>query len=41
MIAEYDKHIKTGKVNPIYAALLKNKMALVSIINNDDKTILD
>lgn len=38
MIAEYDKHIKTGKVNPIYAALLKNKMALVSIINNDDKT---
>ena len=39
MIAEYDKHIKTGKVNPIYAALLKNKMALVSIINNDDKTI--
>lgn len=39
LIAEYDKYIKTAKVNPIYAYLLKNKQALVTIINNSDKTI--
>ena len=39
LIAEYDKYIKNAKVNPIYACLLKNKQALVTIINNNDKTI--
>lgn len=41
MIAEYDKQIKSGKVNLIYSALLKNKQALVAIINDDNKTIFD
>ena len=43
-IIEYDKHInecrkKWGYNNPISAALLKNKQALVTMINNDNKTI--
>ena len=41
LIAEYDKHISRAKINPIYANLLKNKQSLVTIINNEDKTIND
>ena len=41
LIAEYDKHLKNAKVNPIYACLLKDKQALVTIINNGEKTIND
>ncbi|MBO7478040.1 MAG: hypothetical protein J6U04_08930 [Salinivirgaceae bacterium] len=39
LVAEYDKNIKNAKINPIYSCLLKNKQALVTIINNSDKTI--
>lgn len=41
LIAEYDKYLKCAKVNPIYACLLKNKQALITIINSEDKTIND
>ena len=41
LIAEYDKHLKNARVNPMYAYLLKNKQALVTIINNEEKTIND
>lgn len=41
MIAEYDKHIKGARVNPIYSNLLKNKQSLTTIINNEEKTIND
>lgn len=41
LIAEYDKHICNAEVNLVYANLLKNKQALVAIINNEDKTIHD
>lgn len=39
MIDEYDRQIKGAKVNLIYSYLLKNKQALVAIINIEDKTI--
>lgn len=39
MISEYDRQIKNGKLNLVYSCLLKNKQALVSIINSGDKTI--
>ena len=39
LIAEYDKYLKKAKINPVYSFLLKNKQALVTIINNNDKTI--
>ncbi|WP_278561853.1 hypothetical protein [Phocaeicola plebeius] len=41
MITEYDRQIKAGKVNLIYSTLLRNKQALVAIINNETKTIYD
>ena len=41
LIAEYDKHLKNARLNPVYACLLKNKQALVTIINNEEKTIND
>ena len=41
LIAVYDKYIKNAKVNPIYACLLKNKQALVTIINDEEKRITD
>lgn len=41
LIAAYDKHIKGASVNPIYSNLLKNKQSLVTIINNEEKTIHD
>ena len=39
LIAEYDKCLRDAKLNPVYGFLLKNKQALVTIINNNDKTI--
>ncbi len=41
LVAEYDRCLKKAKLNPIYAYLLKNKQALVTIINNEEKTIND
>lgn len=41
MIAEYDKHLSKASVNPIYACLLKNKQALVILINEENKRIFD
>lgn len=41
LVAEYDKYISSAKLNPIYSNLLKNKQSLVTIINNEDKTIND
>lgn len=41
MVGEYDKQIKSGTVNLISSTLLKNKQALVAIINNEGKTIND
>lgn len=41
MIAAYDKHILNAPVNPIFASLLKNKQALVILINEEDKRISD
>lgn len=41
MVDEYDRQLKKGKVNLTYSYLLKNKQALVAIINNEDKTIKD
>lgn len=41
MIAEYDKHIANAPVNPIYSCLLKNKQALVTIINEENRRITD
>ena len=41
LISEYDKCLGNLRVNPIYAFLLKNKQALVTIINNEDITIND
>ena len=37
LIAEYDKHIKNLGINPISSYLLKNKQALVTIINDQTK----
>lgn len=39
LIAEYDKCLKNAKMNPIYGFLLRNKQALVTIVNNEEKTI--
>lgn len=39
MIEEYDRQIVNGEVNLVYASLLKNKQALVTIINEENKTI--
>lgn len=39
MIAEYDKYLSNAKVSPVYAFLLKNKQALVTIINDENKVI--
>lgn len=41
MIKEYDMYLRNRIVNPIYAFLLKDKQALVTIINNEEKTIND
>ena len=41
LIAEYDRCLSQAKVNLIYASLLKNKQALVTIINAGNKTIND
>lgn len=41
IIAEYDNYLKMTKINLIYALLLKNKQALVTIINSEEKTIND
>lgn len=42
MIAEYDKCIgEVAKVTPYYALLLRNKQSLVTIINDEEKTIHD
>lgn len=41
MVDEYDRHIRTGKVNLISSYLLKNKQALVAIINQEARTIHD
>lgn len=42
MIAEYDRCIvAASQVTPYYAQLLKNKQSLVTIINNEEKTIHD
>lgn len=35
----YDKCLKQARLNPIYSFLLKNKQALFTIINIEDKTI--
>lgn len=39
MMAAYDKNLENAPVNPVYAALLKNKQSLVMIINRENKTI--
>lgn len=42
MVAEYDKQIsRAAIVSPVYALLLNNKQSLVTIINNEEKTIHD
>lgn len=42
MVAEYDKQIsRAAIVSPVYALLLSNKQSLVTIINNEEKTIHD
>ena len=41
LISGYDRCLRDAKVNPIYAFLLKNKQALVTIINNENITIND
>lgn len=41
MIDEYDKWIKSGGVNLLCSSLLKNKQALMAIINSENKTIND
>lgn len=41
MVATYDRSLKSARMTPVYAMLLKNKQSLVSIINSEDKTIND
>ena len=41
LITEYDNSLKNAKMNPIYGLLLRNKQALVTIVNSEEKTIND
>lgn len=41
LIAAYNSSLKKAKMTPAYGFLLRNKQSLVTIINNEDKTIND
>lgn len=41
LIAAYDEKLKDARMNPVFAWLLKNKQSIVTIINNEEKTIND
>lgn len=41
LLAAYTSNLKNAKMTPAYGFLLRNKQSLVTIINNEDKTIND